>query len=88
MARTLVDHALAYGWDRTAGGFYRHGTTFGRAEDRQKEWWMQFEGLNALLLMHERHGRETDAYFKAFQRAVAVHHALPDRCPSSTASSR
>jgi mannobiose 2-epimerase len=26
------------------------------------------EGLNSLLLMHEQYGRETDVYFKAFQR--------------------
>ena len=26
------------------------------------------EGLNSLLLMHEKYGRETDIYFKAFQR--------------------
>ena len=64
----LVDHAMAFGWDRAAGGYYRLGTTFGRPEDRQKEWWMQFEGLNTLLLMHERYGRETDTYFRAFQQ--------------------
>jgi mannobiose 2-epimerase len=68
MARMLVDHGLAYGWDRTVGGFYRSGPTFGRPEDRQKEWWMQFEGLNALLLMHEKHGRDTDAYVRAFEQ--------------------
>jgi mannobiose 2-epimerase len=66
-ARLLVDHALAYGWDDTVGGFFRHGTTFGRPEDREKEWWIQMEGLNALILMHETHGRTTDVYFKAFQ---------------------
>jgi cellobiose epimerase len=66
MARLLVDHALAYGWDEKMGGFFRHGTTFGEVEDRQKEWWGQMEGLNALLLMHERHGRATPAYFQAF----------------------
>jgi len=68
MARHLVDHALAYGWDETNGGFYRDGTTFGAAEDKRKEWWVQFEGLNALLLMHEKYGRESDAYSKAFQK--------------------
>jgi mannobiose 2-epimerase len=26
------------------------------------------EGLNSLLLMHEKYGRETDLYFKAFQK--------------------
>jgi len=67
MARRLVDHALAYGFDGSLGGFFSDGTTFGRAENRNKEWWMQFEGLNALLLMHERHGAEGPRYFEAFQ---------------------
>ena len=66
MAKLLVDHALRYGWDETNGGFYREGTTFGTPEDRRKEWWVQFEGMNALLLMHEKYGRESDVYFKAF----------------------
>ena len=68
MARLLVDHALAYGWDETNGGFYRDGTTFGSAEDKRKEWWVQFEGLNALLLMHQKYGHETGVYFNAFQK--------------------
>ena len=67
-AKMLVDHALAYGWDETYGGFFREGTAAGGAEDRRKEWWVQVEGLNTLLLMHERHGRATDRYFKAFLR--------------------
>jgi len=68
MAKKLVDHALTYGWDESNGGFYRDGTTFGVAEDKRKEWWVQFEGLNALLLMHEKYGKQTDKYFKAFQQ--------------------
>ena len=68
MAKLLVDHALAFGWDETYGGFYREGTTFGVAEDKRKEWWVQFEGLNALLLMDEKYGPQTDGYFKAFQK--------------------
>lgn len=66
MARMLVDHALAYGWDKDMGGFYDEGTTFGQAENRRKEWWVEFEGLNALLLMHEKYGKETSRYFEAF----------------------
>ena len=66
-ARLLVDHALAYGWDETYGGFFREGTAAGEAEDTKKEWWAQVEGLNTLLLMHEKYGRETDTYFRAFQ---------------------
>ncbi len=68
MAKMLVDHALAYGWDEHRGGFYRDGTTFGKPEDLLKEWWVQMEGLNSLLLMHERYGRDTDRYFRAFQK--------------------
>jgi mannobiose 2-epimerase len=67
MARMLVDHALHYGWDQKLGGFYGEGTTTGEPERKTKEWWVEFEGLNALLLMHERYGRQADTYFKAFQ---------------------
>ncbi len=66
MAKMLVDHALEFGWDEINGGFYRDGTTFGVAEDKRKEWWVQFEGLNALLLMHEKYGQQSSKYFKAF----------------------
>ena len=68
MARLLVDHALAYGWDGTYGGFYQYGTTFGKPESLLKEWWVQMEGLNSLLLMHEKYGQQTDVYFKTFQQ--------------------
>lgn len=67
MARMLVDHALHYGWDGKLGGFYGEGTTTSEPERKTKEWWVEFEGLNALLLMHDRYGKQTDAYFKAFQ---------------------
>ena len=66
MARMLVDHALAYGWDQKNCGFYREGTTFGKPEDTMKEWWVQMEGLNALLLMHERYGKQDAVYFQRF----------------------
>ena len=68
MAKQLVDHALANGWDEIYGGFFQDGTTFGRPESKLKEWWVQMEGLNSLLLMHEKYGRESELYFKAFQR--------------------
>jgi mannobiose 2-epimerase len=68
MARMLVDHALLYGWDEAHGGFFREGTAFGEPEDRRKEWWVQMEGLNALLLMHEKYGGTAPGYFAAFQR--------------------
>lgn len=68
MAKMLVDHALVYGWDDARGGFYEDGTTFGQPEDLRKEWWVEMEGLNALLLMHEKYGSQTDLYFQVFQK--------------------
>jgi cellobiose epimerase len=65
-ARNLVDHALEYGWDQDFGGFYDYGTAFGAATGRQKIWWTEAEGLNALLLMHGRFGKETPRYWEAF----------------------
>ena len=74
----LVDHALAYGWDDKNGGFFREGTTFGKPEDTFKEWWVQVEGLNALLLMHERYGKQDRIYFQRFleQWAFIQNHTI------------
>jgi mannobiose 2-epimerase len=66
MAKMLVDHALAYGWDGKNGGFFQYGTTFDQPEDTHKEWWVQVEGLNALLMMHERYGKQDPIYFQRF----------------------
>ncbi|HEY6332260.1 MAG TPA: AGE family epimerase/isomerase [Blastocatellia bacterium] len=68
MAKMLVDHALAYGWDDTYGGFYREGPAVGSPGDMRKEWWVQMEGLNSLLLMHRLYGGQTNIYFRAFQK--------------------
>jgi mannobiose 2-epimerase len=70
MAKMLVDHALAFGWDEKLGGFYGEGATFGQPEDKTKEWWVEMEGLNALLLMHDKYGSHTDVYFRAFQKQL------------------
>ncbi|HWH58305.1 MAG TPA: AGE family epimerase/isomerase [Terriglobales bacterium] len=70
MAKMLVDHALAFGWDEKLGGFYGEGTTFGKPEEKSKDWWVEMEGLNALLLMHEKYGSRADAYFNAFQKQL------------------
>ncbi len=81
MARMLVDHALAYGWDQKNGGFFREGTTFGKPEDTMKEWWVQVEGLNALLMMHERYGMKDGIYFQRFleQWNFIRHHTIDGR---------
>lgn len=70
VARSIVDHALAWGWDAKHGGFYYSGQAFAPAFERFKSWWTQAEGLNVLLLMHERYGAETDRYWKAFVKQL------------------
>lgn len=65
-ARRLVDHTLDFGFDTTRGGFYDAGSAFGAATKTDKVWWTQAEGLNSLLLMHERFGRQTPRYWNAF----------------------
>ena len=64
--RRLVDHALEFGFDIEQGGFFYEGTTLGRDLEKRKVWWVQAEGLNALLLMHERFGHGTPRYWEAF----------------------
>ncbi|SRR6266446_5826265 len=56
---------LGHGWDEIYGGLFQDGTTLGKPQSKLKEWWVQMEGLNSLLLMHEKYGRDTDVYFKA-----------------------
>ncbi|MCX5655060.1 MAG: AGE family epimerase/isomerase [Planctomycetota bacterium] len=70
VARSLVDHALAYGWDEKNGGFFSEGQAFGPANDRTKIWWVQAEGLNALLLMHQKFGHQDPRYWQAFIRQL------------------
>lgn len=63
VARSLVDHALDWGWDAQHGGFNDKGDAFAAGSyDFTKVWWTQAEGLNALAVMDHRYGRETDRY--------------------------
>lgn len=66
MARSLVDHALAYGWDFENGGFYYGGSSFGEIFNRDKSWWVQAEGLNALLLMAREFPQDRARYEASF----------------------
>ena len=67
VGRMLVDHALAYGWNSAHGGLYHSGPFMGKPADSLKEWWVKMESLNSLLLLHERYGKTTDVYWRAFQ---------------------
>lgn len=55
VARSMLDHALASGWDNELGGFY-DGGYYLRGEEKctvihpTKNWWAQAEALNAFLL--------------------------------------
>ena len=82
VARSLVDHALDWGWDEDRGGFYDKGESFaGNAFDTTKVWWTEAEGLNALMVMHRKYGKETDRYLQGVSQAVGLHsypHARPE----------
>ena len=66
-ARSLVDYSLQYGWDNRNGGFYHDGDSkTGLPTKRDKVWWAQAEGLNALLLMHEKYGSSAPVYWERF----------------------
>ena len=67
-ARRLVDRSLRCGWDRISGGFFDAGIPQLWATRRQKTWWAQAEGLNALQLMDQRFGSEDRRYGEAFRR--------------------
>lgn len=56
IARRMVDHALANGLDNSSGGFFEAGYYFPGKDsitilEKNAQWWVQAEGLNALLLM-------------------------------------
>lgn len=70
VAKKMVDHALAKGWDRDNGGFYERGYYFDDSDSISiitdaKVWWAQAEGLNALLLMAKLFPEEKK-YYQAF----------------------
>lgn len=72
VAKKMVDHALANGWDVEKGGFYYEGYYFNETDtitiiDPRKEWWVQAEGMNALLLMANLFP-EKKKYYTAFRK--------------------
>ena len=62
--RLLVDNALRYGFDHARGGFYEAGDLGISADDRDKVWWVQAEGLVGLLSLYQLTG--DGAYWDAF----------------------
>ncbi len=82
VARSLIDHALDWGWDERYGGFNDKGDAFAAGSyDFTKVWWTQAEGLNALALMNRWFHSETDRYARALAeewRFIETHMLDPD----------
>jgi mannobiose 2-epimerase len=70
LARRLVDHALAFGWNPQTGQLYEEGFALRPAFDRSLQWWAQFELVNALSVMHARQA-EGSGYRAALGKAWA-----------------
>lgn len=67
-ARSLVDHALRFGWDEKHGGLFDAGAiATGPLAPREKIGWVQLENLNTLLLLNERFGDIDDRYLIRFR---------------------
>ncbi|MFN8093294.1 MAG: AGE family epimerase/isomerase [Vicinamibacteria bacterium] len=69
VARRLVDHALALGYDAKTGQLWEQGFAIRPAFDKSIEWWAQFEMVNALSVMDAEHGRETPRYREELVKA-------------------
>ena len=73
IAKRMVDHALANGWDANTGGFYDEGYYFKNKSGititkDTKNWWAQAEGLNTLLLMADLFPGDQMQYFQKFKQ--------------------
>ena len=66
VCKALVDHSLRFGWDNRNGGFYHEGATYSAPVNRRKDWWVQAEGLNTLLVMYRNYGETEMQYGQRF----------------------
>jgi len=65
--RNIVDHCLKVAFNQNAGYLNGEGTVDGTGPmGANLEWWVEAESLNALLLMHERFGKDDPKYWNAF----------------------
>jgi cellobiose epimerase len=69
VAKKMVDHSLAHGWDKDHGGlfdagYYDNGEKNITIVRKTKEWWSQVEALNSFLMMSELFPDESQYYQK------------------------
>jgi len=72
IAKKLVDHSLASGWDTVNGGFFDAGVAGDegiRIVNNHKSWWGQVEGMNALLLMYTLYPGDPQDYYNKFLKS-------------------
>lgn len=72
VAKKMVDHTVAWGWDQERGGIFDGGYYFPgeirpRIVRRTKEWWAQVEALNSLLMMSDLFPEEQQHYYDRFR---------------------
>ncbi len=64
--RSQFDYALKYGFDEKQGGFFYSGPFNRRADNREKNWWVQAEALVSSLYMYRLTGDEK--YLDVFEK--------------------
>ncbi len=64
----LYSYSLQYGYDVKNGGFYSSGPFNSNADNRNKDWWVQAEGLVSALRMYQRTGE--DIYYNCFRQTL------------------
>jgi mannobiose 2-epimerase len=67
--RTLSDYSLKYGFDWEKGGYYDRGDFGQIADDKDKVWWVQAEGLVSTLRMY--HLTQETRYKTAFAKTLS-----------------
>ena len=72
VAKSMIDMMLRFAWDPDKGGFHLAGSSFGRTYTentivfvKDKCWWVQTEGMKALLRMARRHAHNGAAGYDA-----------------------
>lgn len=68
-AKQMVDHTVKFGWDDQYGGFFDRGYYFKDEREpkiiqKTKEWWVQAEALNSLLMMSSIYPDQKNYYQK------------------------